>query len=269
MSDVASSTRHLIEVMGTVVTIDLFGDGDPDAAQRAVDRARDVLCDADRVFSTYKASSPVSRLRRGELSLGETPPQVADVLDLCQKAKTLTGGWFDPWSLPGGVDPTGYVKGWAAQGARNELRGLDVAGAIVNAAGDIASFGGPGPDQVFRTGIVRPDDPQRLAAVVELRDAIATSGESERGAHLYNPFTQHFAGAVASASVTGPDLGMCDAFATALSVGGHDVMALIHRVEGYEAMTLDASGAMRATPGFPFARDDLSDVRGDHAPAPR
>lgn len=255
MSEVASSTRHLIEVMGTVVTIDLFHVSDPDAAHTAVKRARELLVDVDRVFSTYKASSPVSRLRRGELSLGETPPLVADVLDLCQQAKTLTGGWFDPWSLPGGVDPTGYVKGWAAQLALDELRSLDVTGAIVNAAGDIASFGGPDPESVFRTGIVRPDDAQRLAAVVELRACLATSGEAERGAHLYNPFTHEFAGAVASASVTGPDLGVCDAFATALSVGGHDVMVLIDKVEGYEAMTLDAAGAMRATPGFPFVRD--------------
>jgi thiamine biosynthesis lipoprotein len=255
MTGVVSPARHLIEVMGTVVTIDLFHLSDPRAAHSAIEKVRTVLTDVDRVFSTYKDSSPISRLRRGEVSLGETPPQVADVLDLCQRAKTLTGGWFDPWSLPGGIDPTGYVKGWAAQLALNELRGLELSGAIVNAAGDIASFGGPDLGVVFRTGIVRPDDPQRLAAVVELRSCLATSGETERGAHLYNPFSHEFAGAVASASVSGPDLGVCDAFATALSVGGHDVMVLIDKVEGYEAMTLDANGAMRATPGFPFVRD--------------
>jgi FAD:protein FMN transferase len=255
VTDVASPTRHLIEVMGTVVTVDLFGVGDPEAAATAVDRAREVLEEADRTFSTYKESSPLSRLRRGEVSLGETPPDVADVLDLCQRAKALSAGWFDPWALPGGVDPTGYVKGWAAQRALDELRDLEVAGAIVNAAGDVVAFGGPGPGQGFRTGIVRPDDAQRLAAVVELRRGLATSGETQRGAHLYNPFAREFVVAAASASVTGPDLGLCDALATALSVGGHDVMALIDGLDGYDAMTIDAGGAMRATPGFPFVRD--------------
>ncbi|HEY5121465.1 MAG TPA: FAD:protein FMN transferase, partial [Acidimicrobiales bacterium] len=100
MTDVASPARHLIEVMGTVVTIDLFHVSDPQAAHSAIERVHAVLADVDRVFSTYKTLSPISRLRRGEVSLGETPPQVADVLDLCQQAKTLTGGWFDPWSLP-------------------------------------------------------------------------------------------------------------------------------------------------------------------------
>ena len=255
MTEVDASSRHLIEVMGTVVTIDLFDCRDDDGAQRALTRASELLHEVDRVFSTYKESSPVSRLRRGEVTLGETPPEVADVLDLCQRAKSLSAGWFDPWAVPGGVDPTGYVKGWAGQRALDEFRGLDLRGAIVNAAGDIAAFGAPHAEGVFRTGIVRPDDPQRLAAVVELRSALATSGEAQRGAHLYNPFAHEFAGAVASASVTGPDLGLCDALATALSVGGHDVMVLIDKIDGYDAMTIDATGSMRATPGFPFVRD--------------
>jgi thiamine biosynthesis lipoprotein len=153
------------------------------------------------------------------------------------------------------VDPTGYVKGWAAQLALDEFRALEVSGVIVNAAGDIASFGGPTATSTFRTGIVHPDDPQRLAAVVELRHCLATSGESQRGAHLFNPFTREFSSAVASASVAGPDLGVCDALATALSVGGHDVMVLIDVMDEYEAMTIDQQGGMRATPGFPIVRD--------------
>ena len=254
MSEVLSSTRELIEVMGTVVTIDLFEVCDPQSAGECIRRAKDVLHDVDRIFSTYKPSSPVSRLRRGEISLGETPAQVADVLEFCQRAKALSAGWFDPWSLPGGVDPTGYVKGWAAQRALSELRELEVAGAIVNAAGDIASFGGPNADTVFRTGIVHPGDSQRFIAIAELTQCLATSGPSERGAHLYNPFSHEYATAVLSASVSGPDLGLCDALATALSVGGHDVMVLIEQIEGYEALTFDAHGALRGTPGFRVVR---------------
>lgn len=255
MNGVASTTRHLIEVMGTVVTVDLFNCSDVAGADIALTRVRTLLHDVDRVFSTYKESSPISRLRRGEVSLGETPPQVADVLDRCQRAKTMTAGWFDPWALPGGVDPTGYVKGWAAQLALDELRALELSGAIVNAAGDIASFGGPAPDATFRSGIVRPDDARHLAAVVELRGCLATSGESQRDAHLFNPFTRNFTAAVASASVAGPDLGMCDALATALSVGGHDVMVLIDQVDDYEAMTIAIDGSMRASAGFPLVRE--------------
>ncbi len=81
----------------------------------------------------------MSRLRRGEISVSMAPPPVEEVLDLCATAHELSDGWFDPWALPGGVDPTGYVKGWAAQRALADLEDPAVAGAIVNAAGDIAS----------------------------------------------------------------------------------------------------------------------------------
>ena len=29
------------------------------------------------------------------------------------QARDASGGWFDPWAMPGGYDPTGLVKGWA------------------------------------------------------------------------------------------------------------------------------------------------------------
>ena len=83
--------------------------------------------------------------------------------------------------MPGGVDPTGYVKGWAAQRALAALVSSEISGAMVNAAGDIASFGGPAPDTPFRIGIADPFSPGRLACVVELTGAIATSGTYRAG----------------------------------------------------------------------------------------
>ncbi len=241
--------------MGTVVTIDLFGARgiDPGAALGPVARAVEALHRADRVFSTWRDSSPISRLRRGEIGLGEAPPEVADVLDACRSARDLTEGWFDPWALPGGVDPTGLVKGWAAQRALDELRGAAIDGAMVNAAGDIACFGGPGPGRGFRVGVVRPDDRLGLAAVVDVAGAIATSGTYERGEHLVDPFTRARRAAAASATVTGPDLGLADALATALCAGGAEVLALLDGIDGYEGLTLGPEGARAATAGFPFA----------------
>jgi len=100
--------------MGTVVTIDLFGEDHLSEfhAARSVDAAERILREVDEVFSTWKPQSPLSRLRRGELTIAEVPAMVADVLDECRTAKRLSRGWFDPWSMPGGVDPTGLVKGW-------------------------------------------------------------------------------------------------------------------------------------------------------------
>ena len=241
--------------MGTVVTIDLYG-GDgrrDDEEDDAIDRARAILHEADEMFSTWKDESPLSRLRRGEIALGEAPDQVAEVLALCRTAREISHGWFDPWAMPGGVDPTGLVKGWAAQRALEALASDRMSGALVNAAGDIAGFGGPEDATPFRIGIVDPSSPGRLACVVELTGAIATSGTYERGAHLVDPHTRRSATRLASASVTGPDLGLADALATALAVAGDDALQMVAALEDYEALAIGFDATWRWTARFPFA----------------
>ncbi len=248
-----SAAQHRrVEVMGTIVTLDLYGEGLEDVADTLAAAAAATLREVDRVFSTYRPDSAISRLRRGALSLGEAPPEVVTVLDACREAHRLSGGWFDPWALPGGVDPTGYVKGWAAGRALEDLRHPRVRGALVNAAGDLASFGDL-DGAPFRIGVVRPDAPATLAAVVELTGALATSGTGEQVGHLVDPTTGAPGVRAASATVTGPDPGLCDALATALAVGGDEVLERLARLEGYEGLIIEPGGALRATPGFPFA----------------
>jgi thiamine biosynthesis lipoprotein len=241
-------------VMGTVVTFDLYDDAEASSGLESMllDAIR-VLHEADRVFSTYQADSPISRLRRGEIDLDQCPAPVRDVLELCERARDITHGWFDPWSLAGGVDPTGYVKGWAAQRSLDVLRRSGVRGALVNAAGDTASFGGPLPGAPFRIGIVDPQQTQALACVVESPGAVATSGTYERGGHLIDPHTGRPASRAASATVTGPDLGLADALATALAVGGREVLPLVEGLDGFEGLLIDFDGDFEMTTGLRVA----------------
>jgi thiamine biosynthesis lipoprotein len=243
--------HHDEQVMGTVVTFDLYDDeATPQDIAPFLEDAIDVLHQADEVFSTYKADSPVSRLRRGAITLEQCPSLVRDVLRLCETARVTTHGWFDPWSLPGGVDPTGYVKGWAAQRSLEVLRRSGIRGALVNAAGDTASFGGPQLGAAFRIGIVDPAQTQSLACVVESPGAVATSGAYERGDHLFDPHTGLPASRAASATVTGTDLGLADALATALAVAGREVLPLIEAHHKFEALIIDFDGDFEMTSGF-------------------
>jgi thiamine biosynthesis lipoprotein len=260
-------TRRREHVMGTVVTIDIYSEQTTCGPEISVGlaRARATLRQADAVFSTWKADSPMSRLRRGEISCAEAPPEVGDVLELCATARELSGGWFDPWAMPGGVDPTGYVKGWAAQRALGALVSGGVPGALVNAAGDVASFGGPHPATAFRIGIVDPFAPRQLACIVELAGAIATSGRYERGEHLIDPQTRQPASRAASASVTGPDLGLADALATALVVAGKTALTSIDAIDGYEGFVISFDGTWQWTDGFAFASSDACPIRRGNA----
>ena len=253
--------HHRENVMGTVVTFDLVVNEDDrrDAVYLRLAQARTALHRADAVFSTWRARSPISRLRRGEISIAECPPEVAEVLDKCAAIKSISSGWFDPWAMPGGVDPTGYVKGWAAQRALFILVSAGLSGAIVNAAGDLAILGSQASGEPFRIGIVDPFATEQLACVVEPSGSIATSGTYERGAHLIDPHSGRTISRVASASVTGPDLGTADALATALAVAGENGLAIIEGLDGYEALTIGLDGSRRCTAEFPLAsvnRDD-------------
>jgi len=241
--------------MGTVVVLDLYADASVtcDELSPSLLAAIHELHEADRLFSTYDPASALSRVRAGTLDPADAPRVVNDVLEACRDLRDPSDGWFDPWGLPGGVDPTGYVKGWAAQRALEHLRAGPSRAAMVNAAGDLACYGEPSTGEPFRVGIVDPFHPDSLVALVDVRAALATSGTYERGAHLVDPFTGRAGARLASASVSGPDLGTCDAWATALCVAGEEFLAAFDSMVGYEAFAIGLDGTRRWTTGFALA----------------
>ena len=230
-----TTLHHHEEVMGTVVTFTLFPTSNSSESELFVRlaSARASLHRADAVFSTWKHLSPLNRLRRGEIERSECPDEISEVLDRCAALRDATDGWFDPWAMPGGVDPTGLVKGWAAERALRALESPGITGAIVNAAGDVATSGAPSESPSFRVGIVNPTRPHQIACVVESPGAVATSGTYERGAHLIDPYTGRPTCRSASATVTGPSLATADALATALALAGREGLSFISRSTDY------------------------------------
>ena len=245
--------RRVHPVMGTMVSFDVrVGPADPDAVLVALSRACARLDRADAVFSTWKANSPMSLLRRGELPPEKVPAEIAQVLELCALARDLSGGLFDPWAMPGGVDPSGLVKGWAAGQALTVLGEAGARAAMVGAGGDLATFGGPEPGQPWRIGVCDPWDRDRVACVLESPGAVATSGCYERGNHVIDPRTGSPMSRCKSATVTGPELWLADALATGLLVSGEDGLAWIEVLEGYEGYVISETGSVAATGSFPI-----------------
>jgi thiamine biosynthesis lipoprotein len=246
--------------MGTVVTFDVYcvsGHRASDLYVRLA-RARSLLRRCDAIFTLWNPNSPMSRVRRGELEVGDAPSDVAAVLDLCSQAREATRGWFDPFALPGGVDPTGLVKGWATQKALEVMVDGGYRDCVVNAGGDIATSGSPHGCGPWRIGIRHPASPQHLLGVVEVTGAIATSGTYERGAHLIDPHTGRHVARFASASVTGLDLALADAVATGLAVAGDEGFDFVEALTGYEGFAVRLDGSTRASAGWHFAAAEPS-----------
>jgi FAD:protein FMN transferase len=204
---------------------------------------------ADRVFSTYRPDSDISRIHRGELRVRDADPAVAEVLAFAEIARRLTGGAFDVNAM-GSLDPSGIVKGWAAARAAVPLAGLG-SDYYLNAGGDVLLHS-QRRDAPWRIGIEHPDDPTGLLAVVELPvGGVATSGQAHRGRHIWNPATGRPATGVAQASVVGPSLVWADVLATAVVAGGLE--RSFDRTgwpPGHEVLLVTDDGAVMATAGF-------------------
>lgn len=246
MSTIARGAYE-IETWGTILYIEASSTTiDRAAIDAAIEDVKSFVFDVDRAFSTYKESSFVTRLRRGEIEIGACPQDVQEVWDACHNARYISEGAFDPWTVEGGFDPSGYVKGWAADHVAQILLNAGCQHIHVNAAGDLALRGGnlldSGEVEPWKIGVVNPENKKEVLRVFEIFDgAIATSGTYERGAHIHDPFTGVIAIGAASATVIGPDGGLADAMATALMVLGDRGAGLFARPElaQYSAWCID------------------------------
>ncbi len=219
--------KYEIPVWGTVLFLDVGSSAiDEEEIDFAVNSVKTLVEQIDLDFSTYKDGSYISRLRRNEIGIADCPESVQEIWGLCEIARDLTEGAFDPWAVTGGFDPSGYVKGWAGDKCAQILAAAGCQQIQVNAAGDLTLRGGVGEGgeiKPWAIGVLNPDNRQEVLRIFNITDgAIATSGAYERGAHIFDPATGTIAIGAKSATVIGPDGGLCDALATALMVAGED-----------------------------------------------
>jgi thiamine biosynthesis lipoprotein len=244
----ATGQRRVADVMGMPLTLALRGRHTGDAlADAAWQDVLAVLDEVDRVFSTYRADSVVSRLGRGELSLEECPPEVREVLALGERARLESHGAFDV-RRPGPdgdrvLDPSGVVKGWAVDRASRALESLPGTDFCLSAGGDMVCRTKDPDAAAWRVGVEDPHDPQRLVAVVPVRNgAVATSGLAHRGAHIVDARAGATPSQVASVTVVGPDLVWADIDATAAFALGADAVRWLRTRHGRRGLVVWADG---------------------------
>ena len=227
------SIKRFVETWGTVVVIEATSTAlDEVAVSAAVDEVEEFFFQVDRDFSTYRQDSQVSQIRRGVLKIEDTSEYVQQVWVLCEFSREITMGAFDPWKAKGGFDPSGLVKGWAAEVGAQMLVEAGAQNVLINASGDIVLRGGKPADGPWNIGIASPDDVEKYVKFFDVVDGcVATSGDYEKGAHIIDPHTGLIAIGARSATVIGPDGAICDALATALMVDGLDAQKWIGRAE--------------------------------------
>jgi len=199
-----------------------------DAMRIGISQVREFIQDVDLKFSPYDPDSFVTLLRTGQIDRADAPEIVQSVWHKCEQVRDLTNGAFDPWAVKGGFDPSGLVKGWAADICADLLVKVGCEHVQVNAAGDLTLRGGfldvkTGEIKPWKIGVTDPDSKLEIMKSFDITDgAIATSGDYEKGAHITDPRNSLPAIGARSATVIGPDGAIADALATACMVDGKE-----------------------------------------------
>ncbi len=141
----------------------------------------------------------------------------------------------------------GIAKGYAVDQGLEALRSAGVKHGLIDAGGDIGTFGGKPGDETWEIDLRSPNDPEDyLARFVLVDGAIATSGNYERYfdpnaevGHIMDPRTGFSAVASSSATVIAPTCTQADALATAAFVlGPIEGIELANTLEEVEALVI-------------------------------
>lgn len=245
------------EVMGTVASalvpaheVERIG---VDGAARIIDACEAFLVDIDLRMSHYRADSEMTLVTTGQIAATEASDDIIEVLTTCAELFDESKGVFtikNPQT--GQIDTAGYVKGWAVQGAVDNAADLGAEHLLLGVGGDVAVLGSRLADRPWQIAIADPQVEAGVAAVVIVSDAIATSGTSERGFHIWNVRPEDEQNpALLSMTVLGPDLALADAYATIGFAMGFAGLEWVATRGDYEAFAVLADGRRFGTPGLP------------------
>lgn len=146
----------------------------------------------------------------------------------------------------------GIGKGYAADKAKALLINNRVPAGIINASGDMNTWGYQTNGEPWKVAITNPLNKDHVFAMLSVDNrAIVTSGNYEkfvkfnnvRYAHIIDPRTGYPSTGVISVSVLAPKAELADALATSIFVMGKDVgLNFINQLDTIDCIIIDESG---------------------------
>jgi len=143
----------------------------------------------------------------------------------------------------------GIGKGYAADKAKKILQNMGIKAGIVNAAGDLITWGMQSNDSPWTVGIADPDQSDRPFSALNISNmAIATSGNYEKYAtingrrysHTIDPKTGLPVSGIKSVTVICPSAELADALATPVIVMGATVgLDMINQLRHVACIIID------------------------------
>lgn len=228
--------NHVFHAMGTAVSVT--------GAAALMPRVEAVFEELEDRFSLYRPTTEASRLARGDVLLTRASDEMKAMYALAHDWRAATEGAFRPHRPDGVIELAGLVKAKAIEAAGSVLAESDERW-LINAGGDVLSDGTP-----WVVGIVDPDDKTTLLTqftTSSVLPAVATSGTTERGEHIWRAGTKD---AFVQVSVAGPDIVTADVLATAIMAGSPDLLDTLIDRYGLEVIAIRRTGEILATSAF-------------------
>lgn len=154
----------------------------------------------------------------------------------------------------------GIAKGYAADMAKELLVGKQVRAGVINASGDLTTWGTKATGEKWLIGIANPLSKNKIFSWLPvLESSVATSESYEKYitfdgrkySHILDPRTGNPISGINSVSVFSKTAELSDALATAIFVLGVDSgMALINQLKGTEAIIVDDNNIMHKSSGI-------------------
>ena len=157
-------------------------------------------------------------------------------------------------------------EGYATDRCRDIMLAKGIKSGIVNASGDMTTWGKQSNGKDWNIGITNPFHPDDVFAVVPLNEgAVTTSGSYEkfvilngkRFSHIINPATGYPATGLCSVTVFGPKAEIANGFSTSLMVMGRKAgIDLINKYPDYSCIMITDSGKIIKSKNFKISQFD-------------
>lgn len=161
----------------------------------------------------------------------------------------------------------GIGKGYGAEMAKKLMKEKGVQSGIVNASGDLTTWGVQPDGRPWTVGIVHPDHKEHPFSYMNISDmAVATSGNYEKFilingkkySHTIDPRTGLPVTGIKSVTVISPNAEICDAMATPVMIMGTvPGLHLINQLKDVECVIIDDDNKIYTSKNINCVREQL------------
>lgn len=143
----------------------------------------------------------------------------------------------------------GIGKGYAAESAKKVMQEAGVTSGVVNASGDLTTWGTQANGEKWTVGIVHPELASAVFSYMNISElSVATSGnyekfimiDGEKYSHTINPRTGLPVKGIKSVTIVSTNAEIADAMATPVMIMGiHAGLDMINQIKDIEAIVID------------------------------